>query len=98
LQPARAGVGLAVIKSTAPVVPARVFGSYEAFGRQAAFPRPRPVIVKYGYPLSFATLRAEARTCARPRLKEIYQETANQIMAAISQLTPRLDEEVLPPE
>jgi len=30
LQPARSGVGLTVIKSTAPVVPVRVFGSYEA--------------------------------------------------------------------
>ncbi|MFN3408245.1 MAG: lysophospholipid acyltransferase family protein, partial [Limisphaerales bacterium] len=29
LQPARSGVGLAIIKSTAPVVPVRVFGTFE---------------------------------------------------------------------
>src|SRR6187551_1485637 len=33
LQPARSGIGLTVIKSTAPVIPVRVSGTYEAFGR-----------------------------------------------------------------
>src|SRR5256714_14736933 len=40
LQPARSGIGLTVIKSTAPVVPVRVFGTYEAFGRHMRFPKP----------------------------------------------------------
>jgi 1-acyl-sn-glycerol-3-phosphate acyltransferase len=88
LQAARSGIGLAVIKSGAPVSPARVFGTFEAFGRQSKFPRPRRVIVKFGNPLSFAGLRAEAQDCSRPRLKEIYQETADQIMAAIARLSP----------
>jgi 1-acyl-sn-glycerol-3-phosphate acyltransferase len=92
LQPARAGVGLAVIKSDAPVVPVRVFGTFEALGRRAGFPRPRPVIVKYGHAMSFADLRAEAKTCSRPRLKEIYQETANQIMLSISKLKTGVEE------
>jgi len=48
LQPARSGIGLAVIKSDAPVVPVRVFGTFEAYGRQMRFPRPRPIAVKYG--------------------------------------------------
>jgi 1-acyl-sn-glycerol-3-phosphate acyltransferase len=86
LQPARSGIGLAVIKSTAPVVPVRVFGSFEAYGREARFPRPRRVAVKYGAPLTFTALRAEAQSCPRPRLKEIYQEVADQIMAAIGSL------------
>src|SRR5206468_5334645 len=52
LQPARSGIGLTVIKSTAPVVPVRVFGTYEAFGRHMRFPRAfRRVIVKYGKPM-----------------------------------------------
>jgi 1-acyl-sn-glycerol-3-phosphate acyltransferase len=38
LQPARSGIGLTVIKSTALVVPVRVFGSFEAFGRNHKFP------------------------------------------------------------
>ena len=46
LQPARSGIGLTVIKSTAPVVPARVFGTFEAYGRHLGLPRPRRVAVK----------------------------------------------------
>jgi 1-acyl-sn-glycerol-3-phosphate acyltransferase len=91
LQPARSGVGLTVIKSEAPVVPVRVFGTFEAYGRKMRWPRPRRVIVKYGNPLLFEALRAEAKTCPKPRLKEIYQEVANQIMAEIAKLEPKKD-------
>jgi 1-acyl-sn-glycerol-3-phosphate acyltransferase len=91
LQPARSGIGLTVIKSDAPVVPARVFGTFEAYGKRLRWPRPRRLIVKYGNPLDFAALRAEARTCSKPRLKEIYQQIADQIMSAIAQLQPADD-------
>jgi 1-acyl-sn-glycerol-3-phosphate acyltransferase len=91
LQPARAGIGLAVIKSDAPVVPARVFGTFEAYGKHLRWPRPRPLAVKYGQPLAFAALRAEARTCSKPRLKQIYQEVADEIMATIAGLEPKED-------
>src|SRR5580693_7498453 len=60
LQPARAGIGLVVAKSQAPVVPVRVFGTFEAFGRNVKFPRPKRIAVKYGVPMRFAKLRAEA--------------------------------------
>ena len=49
---------------------------------------PRQVIVKYGQPLDFAQLRAEAKTCSKERLKQIYQEVANEIMLEISRLEP----------
>jgi 1-acyl-sn-glycerol-3-phosphate acyltransferase len=91
LQPARSGIGLTVIKSKAPVVPVRVFGAYEAFGRHHKVPRPCRVTVKYGPPLTFEALRAEAKTCDKPRLKEIYQQVADEIMAAIAQLEPQAD-------
>jgi 1-acyl-sn-glycerol-3-phosphate acyltransferase len=91
LQPARSGIGLTVIKSTAPVVPVRVFGTYEAYGRHLKFPRPHRVIVKYGRPLNFEALRAEAKTCDKPRLKEIYQQVADEIMAAIAKLEAKAD-------
>src|SRR5580704_13843760 len=74
LQPARAGIGLVVAKSEAPVVPVRVFGTYEAYGRDVKFPRPKRVAVKYGAPMRFEKLRAEAKGCSKDRLKEIYQE------------------------
>lgn len=86
LRPAKAGVGLTVIKSNAPVIPVRVFGTFEAYGRHLKFPRPRRLRVVYGHPLDFAALRAEAQTCPKSRLKEIYQQVADEIMAAIAQL------------
>jgi len=91
LQPARSGIGLAVIKSNCPVVPVRVFGTFEAYGKNIRVPRPHRVTVRYGQPLDFTALRAEAETCPKPRLKEIYQEVANQIMTAIAQLEPNRD-------
>ena len=86
LQPARSGIGLTVIKSKAPVVPVRVFGTHEAWGRHMKAPRPRRVTIKYGQIMDFQTLRAEAQTCAKPRLKQIYQEIADQIMAGIAEI------------
>ncbi len=96
LQPARSGIGLTVIKSTASVVPVRVFGTFEAYGRHMRFPRPRRVAVKYGRPLRFEALRAEAKACSKQRLKEIYQQVANEIMAAIAALGPYEDKAEFP--
>ena len=86
LQPARSGIGLAAIKSAAPVVPVRVFGTYEAMGRHLRWPRPRRVAVKFGPPLDLASWRAEALSASPPRIKQIYQEVAVEIMAAIAKL------------
>ena len=91
LQPARSGVGLAVIKSNAPVVPVRVFGTYEAYGRHVKIPRPHRIAVKFGQPMDFSDVRAEAETCSKERLKQIYREIAEQIMATIAHLEPRPD-------
>jgi 1-acyl-sn-glycerol-3-phosphate acyltransferase len=96
LQPARSGIGLVVIKSTAAVVPVRVFGTYEAFGKHVRFPRPRQLTVKFGRPMDFAALRAEAKSCSKARLKEIYQQVADEIMAAIAKLEPCADKAKFP--
>lgn len=97
LQPARSGIGLTVIKSTAPVVPVRVFGTFEAYNRRMRLPRPcRRVAVKYGRPLLFQKLRQEATTCSKPRLKEIYQQVADEIMRAIAALEPCQDKTNFP--
>jgi hypothetical protein len=55
------------------------------------FPRPHRVVVKYGRPLDFEKLRTEAKTCDKTRLKKIYQQVADEIMAAIAKLEPKLD-------
>lgn len=91
LQPARSGIGLIVIKSDAPVVPVRVFGTFEAWGRNRKIPLPKRVTVKYGEPMRFEQLRAEAKICTKQRLKEIYQQIADEIMAAIGKLEPKAD-------
>jgi len=91
LQPAHPGIGLIVIKSQAPVVPVRTFGTFEAYGRNHKFPRPRRVAVKYGEPMRFENLRAETKECPKARLKEIYQQIADEIMAAIAKLELRAD-------
>src|SRR5947207_5365187 len=88
LQPARSGIGLTVIKSSAPVVPVRVIGTFEAFSRFMSFPRPRRVSVKFGLPMMFERLREEAKSCSKERLKEIYQQVADELMAAIARLGP----------
>jgi 1-acyl-sn-glycerol-3-phosphate acyltransferase len=91
LQPARSGIGLVVAKSGAPVVPVRTFGTFEAYGRNQRLPRPKKIAVKYGEPMRFERLRAEAKNCSKARLREIYQEIADEIMAAIAKLEPKED-------
>ena len=91
LQPARSGIGLTVIKSAAPVVPVRVFGTFAAYGRNHKFQRPKKVAVKYGAPMNLEKLRAEAKVCSKSRLKEIYHEVAVEIMAAIAKLEQHED-------
>jgi 1-acyl-sn-glycerol-3-phosphate acyltransferase len=91
LLPARSGIGLAVIKSDAPVIPVRIFGSHRAYGRRHWLPRPRKVIVKFGHSMDFSSLRNEAKAAPKPRLKEIYQEVAERIMAEIAKLKPEPD-------
>ena len=84
-------MGLAVITSDAPVVPARVFGTYEAYGAKMLAPRPRRLCVKYSQPMFFEALRAEAKNCSKPRLKEIYQQVSDEVMAVIASLEPKED-------
>jgi len=96
LQPARPGIGLTVIKSTAPVIPVRVFGTFRTYGRHMKIPLPRPVAVKYGRPMLFEQLRAEAKVCSKERLKQIYQQVADELMAAIAKLEPFEDKERFP--
>jgi 1-acyl-sn-glycerol-3-phosphate acyltransferase len=86
LQPARSGIGLVVAKSTAPVVPVRVFGTFDAQWKPSKILRPPRVAIKYGRPMLFEKLRAEAKDCAKSRLKEIYQKIADEIMAEIAKM------------
>ncbi|MGE3310412.1 MAG: lysophospholipid acyltransferase family protein [Limisphaerales bacterium] len=88
LQPGRAGIGMIALRSKAPVVPVRVFGTFESWGRHRKWPRRWPIGVRFGRPLSFDSLVAEAETASRSRVKEIYQEVADEIVSAIARLDP----------
>ncbi|MFZ1056049.1 MAG: lysophospholipid acyltransferase family protein [Opitutaceae bacterium] len=82
LQPPKAGVGLLACKARVPVVPARVFGSFEAFGRTGRLRLGSPVSVTYGR----AILPEEYD---RPGDgKERYARTAARIMEAITRIEP----------
>lgn len=84
--PAQSGIGLVVLKSDAPVVPVRIFGSFEAWSRNMRFPRARPVAVKFGNRLDFTSERTEAANASKAGLKDLYQNVANRIMAAIAEI------------
>ncbi len=81
LQSAKAGVGLIACRTQVPVVPTRIFGSFEAFGRNTKFPKlGTPVSVVFGEPIAPADYDRPADG------KERYQRAAERIMARIAAL------------
>ena len=82
LQTARPGVGLLACKAHVPVVPARVFGSFEAFGRGGRLRLGTPISVAYGRPLSPSDYDHPEDG------KERDARTAARIMAAINRIGP----------
>lgn len=85
LQPAKPGIGLLACRAQVPVVPARVFGSYESYSRHHRLPTigTRLTLV-YGTPLSPADYDPGGRG------KERYQIAAERIMQSIAAIeTPR---------
>jgi 1-acyl-sn-glycerol-3-phosphate acyltransferase len=79
-RPPKPGVGLLACKAHVPVVPARVFGSFEAFGRDGRLRLGSPVSVTYGRPLPPEEFDHPEDG------KERYARTASRIMEAITRL------------
>ena len=81
LQEPKAGVGFILCKTQVPVVPARIFGSFEAFGRGTKFPQlGTKVDVVFGPPLAPTVYDVGTG-------KERYQAASEQVMAAIGRLS-----------
>lgn len=80
LQTPKPGVGFIVCKTQVPVVPARIFGSFEAFGKGMNLPRPAPLTVVFGRPIPPSVYDDPAAG------KERYQIASARIMAEIAQL------------
>jgi 1-acyl-sn-glycerol-3-phosphate acyltransferase len=80
LQQAKSGVGLMACRTGVPVVPARVFGSFEALGRNRPLRLGTPVSVVFGRPLLASDYddRSEG--------KERYQHASDRVMSAIAAL------------
>lgn len=86
IQKAEAGVGLVIAKSGAPVLPARVFGAYEALPRGASKPKRVPVTVVFGKSVDFSGIDPELKG------KVLYKAYADTAMAAIEALELPVDE------
>lgn len=83
LQAPKAGVGFIVCKTQVPVVPVRIFGSFEAFGKGAKLPTfGAPVSITYGRPLPPSAYDDPKAG------KERYQIASQRIMDAIAALRP----------
>lgn len=83
LQEPKPGIGFIVCRSRVPVVPARIFGSFDALGRDAKFPHlGTPLTVVFGRPISPAVYDDPAAG------KERYQVASARIMTHIAQLAP----------
>lgn len=81
LQSPKAGVGFIVCRSQVPVVPARIFGSYEAFGKGVKLPRlGTSISVVFGPPI-------KPEQYDDPKAgKDRYQIASERIMAEIARL------------
>lgn len=80
LQAPKPGVGLIACRTGVPVVPARIFGSFTAFGKEGRLRLGTPVSVVFGKPLQPAAYDHPADG------KERYQRASERIMAAIAGL------------
>jgi len=81
LLPGKRGIGLLAAKAGVPVVPCRVFGTLEAWGRDRR-PRPgTPLSVRFGAPLSAEKIAAGVREHGK-------QRAADMIMEAIAGIPP----------
>lgn len=80
-QDAEAGVGLFIAKTRAPVLPVRIFGTYEAYPRGAKFLRPSRVTLVVGQPW-------QPQLDDRPdQGRDLYQSLADEAMLHIRSLT-----------
>ncbi len=77
--PAKGGVALLALKGGYPLLPAAIIGADKALPRGRVLPRPVPVTVRYGRPLTFPKPATEAK---RDYLNEITRRT----MGAIAEL------------
>ncbi|MEA3206909.1 MAG: 1-acyl-sn-glycerol-3-phosphate acyltransferase [Verrucomicrobiota bacterium] len=77
IQQARPGIGMIIAKTLAPVVPVRIFGSFEAWPKGGKI-RPRPITVVVGKPIHFQKEDFASSN------REAYQKASERVLAAIA--------------
>jgi 1-acyl-sn-glycerol-3-phosphate acyltransferase len=77
IQQARPGIGMIIARTLAPVVPMRIFGSFEAWPKGGKI-RLNPITVVVGKPMRFK--KEDFATSNR----EVYQKISEQVLAAIA--------------
>ncbi len=80
LQPARAGIGLVIAKTGAPVLPMRIFGSFDAFPKNSKHLHFPQITVVLGEPIHFSPEEITSTS------RETYQNLSDRVMEAISSL------------
>ncbi|MDB6168157.1 MAG: phospholipid/glycerol acyltransferase [Verrucomicrobia bacterium] len=80
LQAPKAGVGLICCRAQVPVIPARIFGSFEAYGKGGGLHLGTPVSIIFGAPIPPSVYDEPAAG------KERYQIASDRVMARIAEL------------
>ena len=79
IQKARPGIGMIVAKTLVPVIPARIFGSFEAWPKNGKL-KPHPITVVIGKPIRFTSEDVASGE------REIYQKISERILGEIVKL------------
>jgi 1-acyl-sn-glycerol-3-phosphate acyltransferase len=79
IQKARPGIGMIIAKTLVPVIPARIFGSFEAWPKNGKF-KPHPITVIVGKPIRFTSEDVASDE------REIYQNISERILGEIAKL------------
>jgi 1-acyl-sn-glycerol-3-phosphate acyltransferase len=77
IQQARPGIGMIIAKTLVPVVPIRIFGSFEAWAKGSKI-RPHPITVVVGKPMRFVKEEFGGNN------RESYQKISERVLAAIA--------------
>lgn len=86
LQPAKAGIGLVIAKTRAPVQPMRIFGSHEAFPKGSGTISACPISVVVGQPIRFTSEELDPATYGGDE-RALYQALSDRVMREIAALS-----------